>query len=338
MITDFRSDTFTKPTTGMLTAMMNAEVGDDVFSEDPTVNRLEAMAAEMFGKEAALYCPTGTMSNQIAIKCHTMPGDEVICDSNAHVYIYEGGGIAFNSAAQVRTVEGDRGRITAEQVIGSINPDDVHKARTSLVCLENTSNRGGGSCYDINEIRNIKQVCERHNLALHLDGARLFNAIVAKKESTEDYGKIFDSISVCLNKGLGCPIGSILIGQKDFIRKARRVRKVLGGGMRQAGYMAATGIYALQHHIERLALDHMHAAQIAEAWSQKEFIGTIKPVETNIVIFEVKGRYTATALTEELQKHSIFAMAIAHNQIRMVTHLDITEDMVRKTIDVIGKL
>jgi threonine aldolase len=338
MFIDFRSDTFTKPTPGMLSAMLNAETGDDVFSEDPTVNRLESMAAEMFGKEAALYCPTGTMSNQIAIKCHTYPGDEVICEKNAHVYIYEGGGIAFNSSAQARTIEGDRGRISAEQIRAVINPDDVHRPRTALVCLENTANRGGGSCYDFNEIKKIKDVCQEHELCLHLDGARLFNAMAARKEKAEQYGAIFDTISVCLNKGLGCPIGSLLIGSNEFIRKGRRVRKVLGGGMRQAGYMAAAGIYALNHHIERLEFDHMHTKQIAEALSKKEFIGTIMPVETNILIFEVTGKYTPTDFVKKFLQYGIKVLAISATQIRMVTHLDIHETMVRKTISIINDM
>lgn len=335
---DFRSDTFTKPTPGMLTAIMNADVGDDVFGEDPSVNKLETMAAEMFGKAAALYCPTGTMSNQIAIKCHTMPGDEVICEKNAHVYIYEGGGIAFNSASQVKAIEGDRGRINAKQVSAAINPDDVHKARTSLVCLENTANRGGGSCYHFAEIERIKAVCAEHQLALHLDGARLFNALATTKETPLQYGKVFDSISVCLNKGLGCPIGSILIGDSQFIKRARRVRKVLGGGMRQAGFMAMAGIYALNHHIARLELDHQHAKQIADALLKKDFAGAIMPVETNIIIFEVTNRYTAKSLAAVLKEQNIMVMTISDHQIRMVTHLDISEEMVRKTIAAINHL
>jgi len=288
---DLRSDTVTTPTPAMLQAMMQAKVGDDVFGEDPSINQLESMAARLFGMEAALYCPSGTMSNQIAIKCHTQPGDEVICEKNAHVYIYEGGGIAFNSGAQVRTLEGDRGRITAAQVSAVINPDDVHKARTSLVCLENTSNRGGGSCYDMEEIQRIRQVCTDNQLKLHLDGARLFNALVAKKQEAAEYGRVFDSVSVCLNKGLGCPIGSILIGPAAFIRQARRVRKVFGGGMRQAGFMAAAGIYALEHHVQRLADDHAHADRLRQALEKKSFVKSMLSVETNIVIFEVEESF-----------------------------------------------
>src|SRR5215217_3591961 len=224
MLIDFRSDTVTKPSKQMQEAMFRAPVGDDVFGEDPSINKLEKIAADLFGMQAALYCPSGTMTNQIAIKCHTQPGDEVVCDVSSHIYQYEGGGIASNAGAQVKLINGDRGRITAEQVQESINADDVHKARTSLVSLENTSNRGGGSCYDFEEIRRIRKVCDEHNLALHLDGARLFNAVVAKNESPKAYGEVFHSISICLSKSLGCPVGSLVLGTTGFIRKARRVR------------------------------------------------------------------------------------------------------------------
>lgn len=335
---DFRSDTFTKPTPGMLDAMFHAEVGDDVFNEDPTVNKLQSMLAAKFGMEAGLFCASGTMSNQIAIKCHTQPGDEVICDKMSHVYIYEGGGIAFNSGCQVKAVEGNLGRIRASQVLEAINPTDIHKARTQLVSLENTANRGGGSCYQIADIQEIKEVCLQNNLKLHLDGARLFNAIVAKEEDPKEYGSIFDSISICLSKGLGAPVGSVLLGNKEYIQKARRIRKVFGGGMRQAGYLAAAGIYALENNIKRLALDHRHAQQIAEALSKKEFTGEIIPVETNIIIFEVKGKYTAKSLAEKLKENDILAMSISLNQIRMVLHLDVSEEMVKETIDIIENL
>ena len=333
---DYRSDTFTKPTPGMLQAMFTAEVGDDVFGEDPSVNKLESIAAEMFGMEAGLFCPSGTMTNQIAIKCHTQPGDEVICDKVSHVYIYEGGGIAFNSGAQVKAIDGDRGRITAEQVLNSINPDDVHKAKSTLVSLENTANRGGGSCYEFAEIQKIKEACLVNNLKLHLDGARLFNALVSCNESPKQYGEIFDSISICLSKGLGTPVGSVLLGKKDFIKQARRVRKVFGGGMRQAGFMAAAGTYALEHHIERLKVDHIHAKQTAEALLKKEFTGKMLPVETNIIIFEVVDDfYSAKSLAEAFKKYDILVMPISSTQIRMVFHLDITEQMVKETLDAI---
>jgi threonine aldolase len=338
MTIDLRSDTVTQPTSLMLDAMMHARVGDDVFEEDPTVNELEAIAADMFGREAALYSPTGTMSNQIAIKCHTQPGDEVICEKSSHVYLYEGGGIAFNSGAQVKLINGDSGRIKAEQIAEAINPDDVHKPKTSLVCLENTANRGGGSCYDFEEIKKIRKTCDENNLVLHLDGARLFNALVAKNETAKQYGQVFHSISVCLNKGLGCPIGSILIGNIDFIRKARRIRKILGGGMRQAGFMAASGIYALQHHIKRLEIDHIHALQIADALKQKEFVGTMLNVETNIIIFEVLQPYTAKLLAEKFASYKIRCIAISSEQVRMVTHLDISGQMVNEVISCIQLL
>lgn len=335
---NYRSDTFTKPSPEMLEAMFKAEVGDDVYGEDPTVNKLEILSAEMFGMEAAIFCPSGTMTNQIAIKCHTLPGDEVICDHVSHVYIYEGGGIAVNSASSVRLIYGNKGRITAEDVLESVNPDDVHKPRTSLVSLENTANRGGGSCYDFTEIEKIKEVCKEHRLALHLDGARLFNALVAKGESPEQHGNVFDSISICLSKGLGIPVGSVLIGKRDFIKKARRIRKVMGGGMRQAGYLAAAGIYALENNLERLADDHTHAKMIESALRKKEFIGEIYPVETNILIFEVKGTFTPALFTEKLREHDMLVTAISKTQVRMVLHLDVTEEMVLKTIKVIEEL
>lgn len=338
MIIDYRSDTVTKPTAGMKEAMFAAPVGDDVFGEDPSINQLEKMAASLFGMEAALFCPSGTMTNQIAIKCHTQPGDEVICDGSSHIYQYEGGGIALNSGAQVKLVSGNRGRITAEQVAESINADDVHKARTSLVSLENTSNRGGGSCYDFDEIRRIRKVCDEHGLALHLDGARLFNAIVARKEDPKAYGEVFHTISVCLSKSLGCPVGSLVLGSADFIRKARRVRKVFGGGMRQAGYLAAAGIYALQNNVDRLEQDHLHAKQLAEALAKKDFVETVLPVETNIIIFSVKGRFTSPSLVARMKEENILWYAISPTQVRIVTHLDVTPEMIEKTIQTIDAI
>jgi threonine aldolase len=335
---DLRSDTVTRPTPAMLDAMMSAEVGDDVFGEDPSINRLEKMAAELFGMEAALYSPSGTMSNQIGINCHTRPGDEVICEKSSHVYIYEGGGIAFNSGSQVKALDGDLGRITARQIEQAINPDDVHRARTSLVSLENTTNRGGGGCYDREEILRIRKLCTDRGLKLHLDGARLFNALVAKGETASSYGEVFDSISVCLNKGLGCPIGSILLGPSPYIRQARRVRKVFGGGMRQAGFMAAAGIYALQHHIDRLAIDHAHARKLAAALEKKSFVRRILPVETNIVIFDVDPALPAKALAQQLRESDLLAIAIAPTQVRFVTHLDISPEMVEQAVAVVEHL
>jgi threonine aldolase len=338
MIIDFRSDTVTKPTPAMLEAMMKAPVGDDVFGEDPSINELEHMGAALFGMEAAIFCPSGTMTNQIAIKCHTQPGDEVICDESSHVYQYEGGGIAFNSGASVKLLQGSFGRITAEQVAAAIQPDDAHRAHTSLVSLENTSNRGGGSCYDFNEIKKIQSLCREKGLAFHLDGARLWNALVAKKEKPQQYGEAFDSISICLSKSLGCPVGSLLLGKKDFIKKARRIRKVFGGGMRQAGFIAAAGIYALQNNIERLAEDHVHTQQIAAAVAAKDFVKVVLPVETNIIIFELKDTITAPELVARLKEHAILGYAISPNRVRLVVHLDITNDMVTKTIETFHQL
>lgn len=335
---DFRSDTVTQPTQLMKEAMMQATIGDDVFGEDPSVNELESLCASIFGMESALFCPSGTMTNQIAIKCHTQPGDEVICDVLSHVYLYEGGGIAANSGASVRLLLGDRGRITADLVKNAINPDDIHKPKTSLVSLENTANRGGGSCYDFNDIQLIREVCSINKLGLHLDGARIFNALVAKNETAKQYGEIFDSISICLSKGLGAPVGSLLIGKTDFIKKAKRVRKLFGGGMRQAGFLAAAGTYALNNHIERLAQDHVHAKLLEAALFKKDFVGAILPVETNILIFEVKGRYTAPILAALLKEKGILAIAISPTQIRFVLHLDISESNVQQTIDLIEQL
>lgn len=337
MIIDLRSDTFTKPSPEMKSFMMAAEVGDDVFGEDPTVNKLESLTALMFGMDAALFCPSGTMTNQIAIKCHTQPGNEVICEKNSHVYIYEGGGIAFNSSCQVKPIDGDRGRIKAEQIESLINPDDIHKPVTALVSVENTSNRGGGSCYEFQDFIDIKSLCQKNKIHFHLDGARVFNAIVAKNESAASYGKVFDSISICLSKGLGAPVGSLLLGNHTFIKQARRTRKLFGGGMRQAGFLAAAGIYALENNIKRLEEDHQHAKLIARVLSTKDFIGEIFPVETNIVIFEVKGKFTAASFSAYLKDKNILCIPISATQVRMVTHLDITPVMVERLIEVIEK-
>jgi threonine aldolase len=278
------------------------------------------------------------MTNQIAIKAHTQPGDEIICDELSHVYQYEGGGIAFNSGCSVKLIKGNRGRITSPQVLESINPDDIHKPISSLVCLENTGNRGGGSCYDFSEIEGIKKVCVANNLQLHLDGARLFNALIAKKENALQYGTVFNSISICLSKGLGTPIGSLLLGNSTFIKKARRLRKVFGGGMRQAGFIAAAGIYALENNVRRLEIDHTHAQLIAEALAKKEFIDEILPIETNIIIFSLKGRFTASLFVTTMKEKNILMFAMSPTQVRMVVHLNITESMVHQTITAIEML
>ena len=296
------------------------------------------MSAKIFGMESALYCVSGTMSNQVAIRSHTKPGDELICERQAHIYIYEGGGIAYNAGVQVRPIEGERGRISAKQVESVINPDDVHKAHTSLVCLENTSNRGGGSCYDFEDIRQIKKVCSDNQLILHLDGARVFNAMVAKDELPTEYGSIFDSITFCLNKGLGCPIGSMLLGKKEFIKKARRVRKVFGGGLRQAGYMAAAGIYALQNHVPALQRDHELAKTLSAELTKKYFVKSMMPVETNIIIFEVDSSYTAREIADALKSKNILVIAISPTQVRFVTHLGISDNMMQDALNAIQQL
>ena len=334
MVIDYRSDTVTRPTPTMLEAMMHAKVGDDVLGDDPSVNELERLSADMFGMEAALFCPSGTMTNQIAIKCHTQPGDEVVCDFTSHIYQYEGGGIAFNAGASVQLLNGDRGRITADMVKSGINADDVHKAHTSLVCLENTCNRGGGSCYEIEAIQKIRAICDTHDLKLHLDGARLFNALVAKGQTAKEHGQLFHTISICLSKSLGCPVGSVLLGPTDFIKKARRIRKVFGGGMRQAGFIAAAGIFALKNNIDRLAEDHKHAQQLGSALEALSFVKRVLPVETNIVIFDVAAHTTPTEIVAKLKEQSVLAYAISANQVRLVTHLDITSEMVNETLRV----
>ena len=324
---DLRSDTVTKPGKRMLEAMFSARVGDDVFGDDPSVLALEKMAAGMFGMEDALFCPSGTMTNQIAIKVHTKPGDEVICDESSHVYRYEGGGIGFNSGCPVRLIAGDRGRITARQVEQNTNPDDVHFPVSNLVVVENTSNRGGGSCYEFSELERIGEICRRHALRYHLDGARLFNALVKTGMDTGSYGKLFDSISICLSKGLGAPVGSLLIGDKDFIRQAGRVRKVYGGGMRQAGYLAAAGIFALENNIERLSEDHRRAAQIGKILNEARYVSEVLPVETNIIVFRLNDDISDTEYLTKLKNKGILAVGFGPQTIRMVTHLDLTDAM-----------
>jgi len=333
MVIDFRSDTVTKPTPQMLDAMLHAEVGDDVFREDPTVNRLEKKMAATFDMESALWCASGTMSNQVAIASHTRPGDEVICEQESHVYYYEGGGIAYNAGCQTRTLAGDRGRISAHQVLMSINPDDVHKSHSSLVCLENTSNRGGGSCYDLEEIKRIRSVCDENQLKLHLDGARLYNALVAKNQKAAEFGKLFHSISVCFNKGLGCPSGSILLGTEAFIRQAIRVRKVFGGGLRQAGFLAATALYALEHHVGRLATDHLHAKRIGEALQKHPLVKMVLPVETNLVIFELIEGQDPKTFISSMKGKNILLLTISAKRLRIVTHLDISSEMVDQFLE-----
>ncbi len=335
---DLRSDTLTKPTPGMLEAMMRAEVGDDVWGEDPTMNALERKTAELFGHEAALFCTSGIMSNQLAIKVHTVPGDEVICDRLSHIYNYEGGGIALNSGASVRLLHGDRGRFTATDVQANINPDDVHYPRTSLVSVENTVNKGGGSVWDWSEMQAIGTVCRENGLAYHLDGARLFNALAVTSQTPADYGKLFDSISICLSKGLGAPVGSMLTGSHEFIHRARRFRRAFGGGMRQAGFLAAAGIYALDNHIARLHEDHAKAKTIAHALTRQPWVACVMPADTNIVIFDVAEGYSASEIIQRLEDKGILTVQFGPRSIRMVTHLDISSEMLEYAIDLFGRI
>lgn len=335
---DFRSDTVTKPTPGMLAAMMEAKVGDDVYGEDETVSALEHKLANMFHMEAGLFCPSGTMSNQIAIKCFTQPMDEVICDQTAHVYRYEGGGIAYNAMASVRLLHGQRGILTPELIEPEINTADIHYPRTSLVVLENTVNKGGGKCYSLDQIAAVHHLCAIKGLKLHLDGARLFNALVTTGDKPANYGQYFDGMSICLSKGLGAPVGSVLLGSVATIMQAKRIRKVLGGGMRQAGFLAAAGIYALDHHVERLVEDHLHAKALAHALAQTNYVESVMPAETNIVLFNVAHRYKADDVVKAFAKKGIICNATSPQTVRLVTHLDISAAMIDQTIEVIGKL
>lgn len=327
-ILDFRSDTVTKPTHEMRDFMAKAPVGDDVFGDDPSVNELEALGASIFGMEAALFCSSGTMTNQIAINVHTNPGDEVICHEEAHIYRYEGGGIARNSGASVRFIRGNNGRIDPSQIKDNINPDDQHYPRTTLVSIEDTANRGGGYCYDFDVIREISKICKANNLAFHLDGARVFNALELTKIDTVLYGQQFDSISVCLSKGLGAPVGSLLIGKKDFIAEARRVRKVFGGGMRQAGIIAAGGIYALKNNVQRLAIDHENAKRIESMLVNKEWIKEVLPVQTNIVVAHVADGINELDLVTQLRQIGILCLGFGKGRIRFTTHLDVSSEMI----------
>lgn len=328
MTIDLRSDTFTKPGQGMREAMANAVVGDDVFGEDPTVNLLEELVADMLGAEAALFCPTATMCNQIAIKVHTNPMDEIIADRLSHIYNYEVGGYAYLSGCSIRLIETERGLLTADLVAAQVNPLDVHKPISSLVCLENTCNKGGGSVYSFREIEAIKEVCLSNGMALHLDGSRLFNAVLTSGDKLDAYGKVFDSITICLSKGLGCPAGAILTGSRKTIDKARRVRKVFGGGMRQSGVLASAGVYALEHNLEQLRVDHLHARAVADTIQGLGYIDYIYPVETNIILFRINNAQTAEDCIAQLNKNGILAFHLGEGLIRFVFHLDIPGNVI----------
>jgi threonine aldolase len=328
MIIDLISDTVTKPTAKMLEVMMHAKVGDDVFKSDPTVNELQEKAAKMFGMEDALFFPSGTMANQTAIKLHTQPGDKLICDKYAHVYNYEGGGAAFNSGVTCKLIDGQRGMFTAAQLQESvIGRADIHVPYSRLVCIENTTNKGGGACWDFSELEKIQKIAKENNLAFHLDGARLFNALVAKKESPKQYGQLFDTISICLSKGLGAPIGSILLGSKEDISKALRIRKLFGGAMRQVGFLAAAGIYALDNHINRLEEDHQKAKEIGAVLESVSYVTKLETIETNIVIFYVDEKIGVAKFIQKMKDKNILLTPMGEGRIRIVTHLDYTKEM-----------
>ena len=333
------SDTITRPTPGMLQAMMEAEVGDDVFGADPTANRLQEKVADMFGVEAALFFPSGTMANQTAIKLHTQPGEQMICDKWAHVYNYEGGGAAFNSGVSCKLIDGHRGMFTAEQVEAGINPPrDYHQAQTRVVAVENTTNKGGGACWSFDELLRIEQVCRKNGLAYHLDGARLFNALVEKGEDPRSYGQLFDTISVCLSKGLGTPVGSVLLSDKKTIDRAIRVRKLFGGAMRQVGYLAAAGIYALDNHVERLAEDHRRARLLGQGLESCSYVRKVEPIDTNIVIFNLEDNVDEGAFLAAMSKRNILMITMGQGKLRLVTHLDFTDEMLEIVMNELKEL
>ena len=335
---DLRSDTVTKPSKGMMETMMSAKLGDDVYAEDPSVNALEARVATMFGKPKALFFPSGTMANQTAIKLHTQPGEQLICDAYSHVYNYEGGGVSFNSGVSCKLVDGHRGMMTADQVRAAINPPDFyHSPLTSLVSLENTTNKGGGACWDYQEILKVRSVCDSHKLGLHLDGARLWNALISKSETPQQYGDVFDTISVCFSKGLGAPVGSVLVGNENLMNKALRIRKMLGGGMRQVGLLAAAASYALDHQYDRLKEDHQKAKEIAEVLNQLEAVSSVEPVETNIVIFKLSSNNSQDLFLNNLKSHNVLLSDMGGGKLRMVTHLDYTDAMHTNLLEILSK-
>jgi threonine aldolase len=333
------SDTVTKPSAEMLKAMFAAKVGDDVFKQDPTVNEFERIVANLFGMEAALFFPSGTMANQTAIKLNTNPGDQIICDKWSHIHLYESGGASFNSGVNFNLLDGNRGMISAEQVKNGINdPEFYHAPLSKMVGIENTTNKGGGACYDIDELVKIKQVCVDNNLKFHLDGARLWNAMIAKKQHPKQFGELFDTISVCFSKGMGCPIGSVLLSDAETMRKALRIRKIFGGNLRQSGYLAAAGIYALQNNINRLEDDHNRAKELGNTLQKLSWVASVQPVETNIVVFSVIDTIEDKMVIEKLKQKGVAISLLAKNTLRMVTHLDYKQVMHEYVIDVLGKI
>lgn len=325
MIVDLRSDTVTVPTKKMLESMMDSKVGDDVYGEDPTVNLLQTKVASMFGKDVGMFFPSGTMANQTAIKLHTNPGEQIICDKYSHIYNYEGGGASFNSGVSFNLIDGDRGMFNSKQAADSINPKDFyHSPLSSLIAVENTTNKGGGACWDINELKKIQKVAKLNKLGMHLDGARIWNAMVFKEDNPLDIGGVFDTISVCLSKGLGCPIGSVLIGDNEIMSNALRIRKILGGGMRQAGYLASAGIFALDNNINRLSEDHLRAHEIGEVLGKSKYVKSVEKIETNIVIFELNKEINELSFIDKLNSLNIKLISMGSNKLRLVTHINYT--------------
>lgn len=337
MQVDFRSDTVTKPSKEMMEAMFDAPVGDDVYGEDPTVIALEEYAANLFGMEAGLFCSSGTQTNQIALNVHLKPGGEVICHEESHIYKYEGGGIAKNSGGSVRLLRGNLGRITAAEAAQWINPDDIHYPVTQLISLEDTANRGGGAVYDFQEIILLSELAKKNQLPLHLDGARVMNALAVNGINPNVYGSMFDSISICLSKGLGAPVGSVLIGKKEFIQQARRIRKVFGGGMRQAGIIAAGGLFALKNNVERLKEDHAAAKILESTLLTCDWVERILPVVTNIVVVCLKDQSLRDTYIQKFADRGIKVSAFGPGMIRFVTHLDIQQNQLEYTVETIKK-
>ncbi len=337
---DLRSDTVTKPTPGMLGAMISAPVGDDVFGEDPTINELERRTAALFGKEAAVFVPSGTMSNQIAVRVHCRPQDELLLETTSHIYLWEAGGPAALSGVTCRTLDGRFGLLDVPDFEGKIRPDDQHAVRTRLVSLENTHNRGGGTVYPLETVKAIAAWAKSHQLATHLDGARIWNAMAATGVPAAEWGKHFDTVSVCFSKGLGTPVGSALIGPRDLIAYGRRVRKLFGGAMRQAGFLAAACLYALDHHIERLTEDHENAWIIAEAVADVPGLKLVPArVETNLVWFEVDPALgSAREIAERLKAKGVLVAALGQSVVRAVTHLDVNRRDCERAADVIRSL
>ena len=333
------SDTITRPSPEMLAFMMQAEVGDDVFNSDPTVIALQDKISTLFGMEAALFFPSGTMANQTAIKIHTQPAEQLICDKWSHVYNYESGGASFHSGVSCKLIDGQRGMFKAEQLSEVINdPKLYYLPISSLAVVENTTNKGGGACWDFGELAKIQKVCSKQGLSFHLDGARLFNALVAKNETPSQYGKLFDSISICLSKGLGAPIGSLLLSSEENIQKAIRIRKLFGGGMRQVGYLAAAGIYALDHHVDRLSEDHQRAALLGKALEKSDWIAKVEPIETNIIIFQLHEHLDEKLFMNNMEMNSIRLISMGEGKLRIVTHLDFTDAMLEKVVEVIENM